>query len=229
MLKSVFWNMAIVAICCSLVLPLAAQRDFTIVDAYAGRLKIRGNDIEQLTDTLTAPFSTELEKARAIFVWIGQNIAYDCGSENRLEQEPREAIEPLYYTQIQLENILKTRRTRCDGYAFMFKLMCRLSGIYCTVQEGFARFAGEKVDPATVKPNHAWNAACLDGEWYEFDVGAGSGGCDGRRFRARRDEAYFRMSPALLERQYIPVDDHRHSNNQGWIILKLKPNTNWPP
>lgn len=222
MRKPVFFVSTIAAICWSFTQPLVAQTEFASVDAYAGRLQIRGNDIEQLTDTLTAPFSTDLEKARAIFVWIGQNIAYDCGGENRLEREPEEATEPLYYTQVQLENILKTRRTRCDGYAFMFRLMCRLSGIYCTVEEGFARFAGEKVDPATVKPNHAWNAACLDGEWYEIDVSAGSGGCDGRRFRARRDEAYFRMSPALLERQYIPIDDHRHSRNQGRIILKLK-------
>jgi len=208
--------------CCCFTLPLVAQTDFGNVDAYASRLRIRGNDIEQLTDTLTAPFHTELEKARAIFVWIGQNIAYDCGSENRLEQEPAEAIHPLYYTQVQLGNILKTRRTRCEGYAFMFKLMCNLSGIYCSIQEGFARFGGEKVDPATVMPNHAWNAVCLDGNWYEIDVSAGSGSCEGRRFRAGRQEDYFRMSSKLLERVYIPIDDHRRSNNQGWITLKLK-------
>lgn len=202
--------------------PLDAQTDFSNTDAHAARQRLKGNDIEQLTETLTAPFATEKEKARAIFVWIGENIAYDCGSENRLEEEPAEALAPLYYTQVQLENILKTRRTRCDGYAFLFRLMCRLSGIYCTTLEGFARFAGEKVDPATVMPNHAWNAACLDGVWYEIDVSAGAGGCDGRRFRASRDDAYFGMSPALLERTYIPVEDHRRSSNQGRIVLKLR-------
>jgi len=208
--------------CCCFTLPLLAQTDFGNVDAYASRLRIRGNDIEQLTDTLTAPFSTELQKARAIFVWISENIAYDCGSENRLEAEPEEAIDPLYYTQVQLGNILKTRRTRCEGFAFTFKLMCNLSGIYCSIQEGFARFGGEKVDPATVMPNHAWNAVCLDGNWFEIDVSAGSGACEGRRFRAGRKEEYFCMSPKLLERLYIPIDDHRRSNNQGWITLKLK-------
>lgn len=220
--KFLFYRLFLLTNSCCLTTLITAQPDFSGVDPYAARLQIRGNDIIQLTDTLTEPFSTELQKARAIFVWISENIAYDCGSENRLEAEPAEATDPLFYTQVQLENILKTRRTRCEGFAFMFKLMCSLSGIYCHIQEGFARFAGEKVDPATVMPNHVWNAVCLDGEWQEIDVSAGSGSCDGRRFKAGRQEEYFRMSPKLLERVYIPVDDHRRSINQGWITLKLK-------
>lgn len=201
--------------------PAAAQTDFNSVDPYASRIRIKGNDIEQLADTLTAPFPTELDKARSIFVWIGENIAYDCGSENRLEAEPDEATDPLYYAQVQLENILRTRRTRCDGYAFLFKTLCRLSGITCTTVEGYARFRGEKVDPATVMPNHTWNAACLDGEWFEIDVTAGSGQCEGRKFHAQRQEEFFRMSVKLLEWLYIPIEDGRRSYNSGRIILKF--------
>lgn len=202
-------------------IPVRAQSDFTAVDAYAARQRLHGRDIERLTDTLTAPYATELEKARAIFVWISENIAYDCGAENRLPEEPAEATEPLYYTQVQLKNILDTRRTRCEGFAFLFQVMCKLAGIQCVMLEGFARFAGEKVDPATVSPNHAWNAVCLDGAWYEMDVTAGSGHCEGRRYQPAREEAYFRMSPQLLERTYILIEDGRRLLNQGRIIFKF--------
>lgn len=198
-----------------------AQTDMGVVDAYAAKIRLSDNDIEQLADTLTAPFSAELEKARAIFVWISENIAYDCGKENGLETVPDEAVHPLYYTQQQLENILKTRRTRCEGYAFLFRIMCRLAEIQCSSLEGFARFNGEKVNPATVEPNHAWNAVCLEGTWYEVDVSAGSGQCDGGRFRAARRDEYFRMSPELLERVYIQIDDDRSSKNSGRIMLKF--------
>ena len=208
---------------------LAAQTDafapnpesrFPTIDVYASGLRIRDSDIEQLTDTLTSAYPTELEKARAIFAWISENIAYDCGSENRLLQEPADAIHPIYFPQMQLKNILSTRRTRCEGYAFLFKLMCNLSGIYCTMLEGYARFDGENVDPATVRPNHAWNAARLDGAWFEIDLTAGAGHCDGPRFRRQRDDAYFRISAQLLERLYIPVNDGRQLFNQGRIWLK---------
>ncbi len=193
---------------------------FSDIDGHAAATRLHGNDIGQLTETLTAPYTLELEKARAIFSWIVENIAYDCGNENRLAAEPEKALDPLYYTQAQLKNILDTRRTRCDGYSFLFKLMCNLAGIYCSQLEGYARFGGERVDPKTVMPNHAWNAVCLDGVWYETDPTAGAGQCDGRRFRRERRDAYFRMSPELLERQYILVEDGRRSFNQGRIILK---------
>lgn len=200
----------------------AQPYDFSGVDAYARSLSFRDEkDIIRITDSLTGRFESELEKGRAIFTWITEHITYDCGSENRLDKEPEEAVHPLYYTQQQLELIMKTRRTRCDGYAFMFKLMCRLSGIYATTREGYARFNGGKVDPATVMPNHAWNAVCYDGEWYETDLTAAAGWCDNRRFRKEPREAYFQMSDKLIEQQYIPVDDHRSSHNSGRIILKF--------
>lgn len=201
-------------------LPPELAARFPAIDARAVRQPFNGGDLVRLTDSLAAPYSTELEQARAIFAWISEYIAYDCGSENRLEKEPDEAVDPLNYTQVQLENILRTRRTRCDGYAFLFKLMCNLAGIYCTVLEGYARFSGRQVDPATVQPNHAWNAARLDGRWYEIDPTVGSGHCEGRRFRRQRTEQYFGMSEDLIERLYIPVEDSRRSFNQGRINLK---------
>jgi transglutaminase/protease-like cytokinesis protein 3 len=197
------------------------QHTSTSIYAQAAQHELSNFDIIRLTDSLVAPYTTELEKARAIFSWLATYISYDCGNENRLFDEPDEPTHPLYYTQQQLENILKTRRTRCDGYAFMFKLMCNLAGIYCSRLEGYARFRQEKVDAKSVRPNHAWNAALLDGQWYEIDATAGSGQCAGSRFHRQLDTAYFGMAAGLLEKQYILIDDHRQTHNQGRIILKF--------
>ena len=196
--------------------------NFSAIDAYARSLPFRGEkNIIRITDSITERFATDLEKGRAIFAWITEHIAYDCGKENRIEAEPTEALHPLYYTQQQLGLIMKTRRTRCDGYSFLFKLMCRLAGVYATTVEGYAKFAGGKVDPATVEPNHAWNAVCYDGEWYETDLTAAAGQCENGRFRRERSEEFFQMSDKLLERLYIPIDDSRRTNNSGWIILRF--------
>lgn len=199
-----------------------AQTDYTFIDAYARSLHFYGEkNLLLITDSLTNAFDTDLEKGRAIFIWITEHISYDCGRENHLEFEPDEAVHPLYYTQQQLELILKTRRTRCDGYAFLFRLMCRLTGIYATTVEGYARFDGAKVDSATVEPNHAWNAVCYNGEWYETDLTAASGHCDVRQYQKEYREEYFLMSEKLLRQLYIPIDDQRRSNNSGRIILKF--------
>ena len=195
---------------------------FSAVDAHARSLPFPDDkDVIRLTDSLTSRFDSDLEKGRAVFIWITENIAYDCGGENRVKSEPEEAVHPLYYTQQQLANILRTRRTRCDGFSFLFKLMCRLAGIYAPVQEGYARFDGGKVDPDTVQPNHAWNAVCYDGAWYETDLTAAAGQCDGKRFSRGLREEFFRMKPELVERLYIPIRDSRCSDNSGRIILKF--------
>ncbi len=203
--------------CCA-----AQPAGLSAVDAYVRSLDFTGeNDIIRITDSLTGRFGSDLEKGRAVFVWITENIAYDCGGENRLESEPDEATHPLYYTQQQLANIMQTRRTRCEGFAFLFRLMCRLAGVYATVQEGYARFDGAKVNPDTVQPNHAWNAVCYDGSWFETDLTAAAGQCEGKKFSRGLREEYFQMQPALIERLYIPIRDSRRSDNSGRIILKF--------
>lgn len=200
---------------------VSARQKFPAIDLFAKQMNLPGDDIIGLTDSLTEPYQTELEKARAIFAWLATHIAYDCGGENQLEAEPEDAVHPIYFAKQQLENILKTRRTRCDGFSFMFKMMCNLAGIYCSRVEGYARFQGEKVDADKVLPNHAWNAALLDGSWYEIDPTAGAGSCSGKRFVQQFDDAFFCMSPQLLAQQYILIDDERHTQNQGRIILKF--------
>lgn len=201
---------------------LFAQPDFSVIDAYARSLPFRGEkDIIRITDSLTGRYGTDLEKGRAIFAWITEHISYDCGRQNRIEAEPGEAVHPLYYTQQQLELIMKTRRTRCDGYSFLFKIMCRLAGVYATTMEGYARFAGGRVNAATVEPNHAWNAVCYDGNWYETDLTAAAGQCEGGQFRRELGEEFFQMSEKLLERLYIPIWDSRRADNSGRIILKF--------
>ena len=83
------------------------------------------------------------------------------------------------------------------------------------------RFDGEKVNPDTVEPNHAWNAVCLDGEWFETDLTAAAGQCEGGSFQKERRDEYFQMSPQLIERLYIPINDKRRSGNSGRVILKF--------
>ena len=162
-----------------------------------------------LSEELTARHTTEAEKCRAIFDWITSHIAYDCGSENRILAEPDSAVPPAYYTAQRIENILRTRRTRCEGYALLFKTMCQLSGIYASEVIGYARFDGRTVNDATVLPNHVWNAVRLDGQWCEMDLTAAAGSCINRRFEAHRDAQFWCMRPELLARLYLPITDWR--------------------
>ena len=182
---------------------LPAQISFSQIDARAQALDIRGDTLERLTEQLVAPYATEREQARAIFSWITAHVAYDCRRRARAVQEADDVVAPLYFTHIQLKSILATRRTHCDGYALLFKTMCNLAGLRATIVEGYAETGfGNGFDPQNPTVNHAWNAVCVDGEWYPVDVTFASGSCNGPIFNRGRSDEYFLMTPEVEKRRH---------------------------
>jgi len=180
-----------------LLVRLFAQPD---VDSYARSIPLRGYDLLQLTDTLTAPFSDDRTKVRAIFIWITAHIGYDCAEANArdsLAQYP-EAADRLYSTRSRLRLILKNRQALCSGYAFLFKTMCDLAEIEARVVEGKADGGNTAAD------GHAWNAVRLDGQWWWLDPTWASGRCNGRRFERFFLEKWFLNTPENIKRSHTP-------------------------
>ena len=57
-------------------------RDYIIIDSIAKTVHYK-NDLKLLTSNLTNKYTSEFEKARAIFIWITDNIAYDYKFVNK--------------------------------------------------------------------------------------------------------------------------------------------------
>src|SRR5215208_25841 len=56
--------------------------DFTKVDSLSRTVKYK-RDIYRLTKELTSPYTEQVFKVRAIFIWITDNIRYDYKFVNR--------------------------------------------------------------------------------------------------------------------------------------------------
>ncbi|MDE6592258.1 MAG: hypothetical protein K2K57_04240 [Oscillospiraceae bacterium] len=117
--------------------------------------------ISALSDEICNGQETERNKAYAIAMWVGQNVAYDFDAEEN--GSARDVIS--------LESILENDfRTTCGGFANLYAALCNAQGIYClclkggSVSEGYTR--GELAD---IPSNHNWNAVAADGEWYYVD------------------------------------------------------------
>ncbi len=172
-------------------------------DTHAGNISLRGYDLLQLADTLTAPFPDDRDKVRAIFVWITANIAYDCAGSNAhdsLAWQVEEA-DRLYSTRSRLRLILKNRRALCGGYAFLFKIMCDLAEVEARIVEGKAYGGNRATD------GHAWNAVRLNDQWYWLDVTWASGTCEGRRFMRQHDETWYLDTPERMKRSHVARED----------------------
>ncbi len=98
---------------------------------------------------------TELEKAKVIYKYLGENVEY----VNDDSKDREKVIMKTHY----LYDAICKNKTNCDGFANAFSLLCSLNGI-----KNF-----EKMDnPPKKESGHTWNVVLLDGKWYNVDATA---------------------------------------------------------
>lgn len=148
---------------------------------------------DQIASYITSNFTTEDEKARAIFIWTASNIEYDIDNMfalNFYEKKEDKITKPL-----------KSRKGICENYASLFADICNKSGIRSFVIEGYTKQNGF----ADYIP-HAWNAALIDSTWFLFDPTWGSGYINGGKFFRKINNTYYKASPATLIKSHMPFD-----------------------
>ncbi len=139
-----------------------------------------------------SPARTEREKARALFRWVTDRVAY--GPATVGGGSPAE--------------VLSRREAVCFGYAGLFEALCAAAGLKCVVVEGFGKGRTYTVgDPTAGPPNHAWNAVWAENRWNLVDCTWGAGRTEeGGRFVRRFDPFYFFTPPELFAQDHFPVD-----------------------
>ena len=146
---------------------------FEKVDACAkDKIYFKEKDIEKLAKALnrcaTRGISKEISKsnsfkevlainkARAITVWMAENMAYDYDKNCNYD------VSDYDKKNHDVENILKNREIVCEGYATLFKALAdkmKLTAVYIS---GFV-----SKDP---EARHAWNAFKTPKGWHIVDV-----------------------------------------------------------
>ena len=176
---------------------------YSEIDAY---VRICPKSIEKNPDQLVSYFEeiaeTDLEKARAIYVWLAENISYDAKSINKNKFGDNSAL-----------GVLKSRKAVCQGYAKLFDLLGNKMGLNIQFVSGYSKndvqeeswdFDGEEGD-------HAWNVIKIDDEWRVFDAtwGAGNGNDDTRGrlvFTKEYSDNWFDLSPYEAIFSHYPED-----------------------
>ncbi|MFL5764199.1 MAG: transglutaminase domain-containing protein [Bacteroidia bacterium] len=184
----------------------AAAIRYKKVDDAIFAMKRRNKKIPVLAKEITAPFSTEEEKVRALFDWITNNIAYDCAAYHsktevafnfnyKSQEELLQKIDKYYTTVASLT--LRNKKAVCEGYAVLFREFCKENGIECQLVEGRASDNKDKIKKlrkrSSFSTNHTWNKVRVNGTWYYIDVTWASGYCDKKvtRFYKKFNPYYF--------------------------------------
>jgi hypothetical protein len=174
---------------------------------------IEAPTVDSLAKKISALYTTELEKTRAIFSWTAQHIAYNTGIYNagkgyrqvKYVFDPADTISSKPATEQTAERVLRRRVAVCDGYAKLFKTLCDYAGVESEVILGYGKCYLQKDEK--FRTNHTWNAVRIDSVWHLLDVTWASGFVTyGNQFVPHMDESYFLTSPQQFILDHYPED-----------------------
>jgi transglutaminase/protease-like cytokinesis protein 3 len=169
----------------------ANENSIEEVDHHARSLKKKFHNIPDLANALTSRYSSDEIKVRSIFIWITENIAYDCAAyhsnnEHKIHMSYRTSAElekkrkEYYYRYA--EKVLRSKKGICEGYAVLFQELCKASGINSEIIVGKANTNKKNIRNINLNKNfatdHAWNKVKLGNTWYQLDATWASGYCD---------------------------------------------------
>jgi hypothetical protein len=179
---------------------------------------------EKLAKRVNHDFTTDHEKARAIFSWIAHNIAYDV--EEYLKTKTQSIYLPgrnakqraeylARYEARVVKDVLRRSKAICNGYSLLYRRLCDLTGVVCKRVTGIARTEVDHIGKFTGGP-HAWNAVRIGGKWKLVDPTWGAGYVDRDRqlFRFSFKDEYFFIKPELLALSHYP-------NEKQWLMTDM--------
>jgi transglutaminase-like putative cysteine protease len=211
------------------------EKDFSAIDTYVLGLKRHYKKIPDLAKDLTLHCSNDEEKVRAIFIWITNNISYDCP---QFHSKKDMNIKFTYKTQEELDEkrnayyynygtrVLRSRKGICEGYAVLFQLLCRENGIPCEIAIGRVSNNTHKIEKVRGKKNfatnHAWDKVKIGNEWFYADPTWASGYCDKdvKKFY-RSYKPYYYLTP--LDKLYVThAENEKQSEKRNNVIAKIR-------
>jgi len=192
------------------VVSRAQVPDYAAVDMYARAFPERITELPRLDSMLELidrRYMLPEEKIRFVFSWMAFNLEYDCGEE---ELTPTATSA--------LEEVLKTHRSKCMGYSSLMNYALRKLGFESVTIRGVAKTAKKDLHWTAERfprPNHAWNAVKLRGNWQLLDPTWASGEASENCDTVIRSFApfYFFPKPELLALSHFPADS-------SWQLLQ---------
>lgn len=154
---------------------------------------------------LTKKFSDNVDKVRAIYVWITNNISMD------LKQLKKGGNEKMLG-----EDVLKTRKANASGYAALFQDMCSVAKIRCLTVDGFIKKNTEDFNNIPDEFNHTWAVIQLGQSpetWFYVDPAMGSGYVDEKltKYTKQFNDNYFFADKIIFNLQHLP-------DNMAWQL-----------
>ncbi len=169
-----------------------------VLIAQSGQLQEIISQIEFQSDSI-----------KSVFDWIADNVEYDIGKMNDIEEgdisPPKKNIgsqEEL--REVQLDRVISRKKGVCEDYSLLFDAIVRELGYTSYIIVGYVKNAQGKVER---RVGHSWNTVKVNGIWSLYDPtwGAGYLGENGK-YTKRYNKEWFDISPSEMVKTHMPYD-----------------------
>ncbi|WP_191858773.1 transglutaminase domain-containing protein [Hanstruepera ponticola] len=199
----------------------AQQSDFKHIDfrkADSLALAYKGTDLydlQELTNNLSTGLTTDVERFRAIYMWVCTNIKNDYNlylkNKRKRQRFKADSLKTQNWNNRLKKDVfrklIKDKKTICTGYAFMVQQLASLANIPCEIVHGYGKTSTNLLHESDM-PNHTWNAVKLNDKWYLCDPTWASGiqNAETLTFTFDYNDGYFLTNPELFVLNHYPMD-----------------------
>lgn len=175
------------------------------------------NSTEKLAERIQKDFTSEHDKARAIYSWIALNIKYDYalflkpqkvqGFTYSSESEKQRKIQDLKDKLIQ--KTFKSQKGVCEGFTALYQHLAELTGLKSEIIEGDSKIGLADIGRKNTFANHAWNIVLIDKKWRLIDVTWAQGYYDMSKGRMVNDftSIYFDTDADYFFAKHFPASE----------------------
>ncbi|XP_025109994.1 hillarin-like [Pomacea canaliculata] len=135
------------------------KEDFSVIDNCERKLVLATTEdqhsisFDDLVSLLTKDLTTEVQKVRALYMWISWQNLTEASSYTR--------DHPVSLPYGYLKYAVEKRKYLWEFFAHL----CRLAGLPCVVIRGMTKLTGWKDSSSSRSPDSTWNAVYVDGSW----------------------------------------------------------------
>jgi transglutaminase/protease-like cytokinesis protein 3 len=190
--------------------------NFNKADSIANSFK--GENLRSLpilSYNLTNSLSTDVEKFRAIYIWVCSNIENDFKAFLKNDKERRKYRNDSIklekwnkeFSKQSFKKLVKEQKTVCTGYAYLIKELSNYANINCEIINGYGRTTYETKEDYYMS-NHSWNAVQLNDKWYLCDATWSTGvfDLDKYYFEYNYNNGYFLTEPDMFVKNHYPLE-----------------------
>lgn len=172
----------------------SGQSRFSSIDETSKSAPTSLTTYSEIAGHLTKDLDEDVEKIRAIYIWIAHNIRYDLDlvNSNRRYESAEQIV----------EETIRRRVGICQHYSELFLAMSRSVGLESYLITGYSRDILGKIS----NMSHAWNGVEIDSKFYLIDLTWVAGYQEDGSYIHKFRDNYFMIPPSEFIKDHMPFD-----------------------